>query len=212
MSYFANLKQKAKKDPKIVVLPELDFEKNSIIKEAIELVKEEGTAIPFGLTTEFIEESGKLDEFADAYPTRNKLSLKVRKRIVKKPVAFAAMMVKQGYAHGMVAGRYETSATVMTYINAIIGEEVGKIRSAIFFREPPEEYPVFNLIACADMVVNPDPDEEELYRIIVTSAETFEALTGKEPTIALLSYITGLPSSPQAQDQNIKKIIITQRI
>ena len=117
------------------------------------------------------------------------------------------MMVKHGYAHGMIAGRYETSATVLMYVKAIIGEEEGKIRSALFFREPPEDYPVFDLIACADMVANPNPSEEELYRIIVTSAETFRALTGREPTIALLSYITGSPQSTQAEDPNIKKII-----
>ena len=209
MSFFKEVKKKASKAPKIVVLPELGLDKDGIIKEAIEQVKDEGSAVPIGLTPELIEASGKLDEFTESYPTRNNMSIGAKKKIVKKPVVFAAMMVKQGYAHGMVAGRYETSATVMMYANAIIGEEKKKIKSAIFFRESPKEYPFFDLIACADMVSIPNPNEEELYRIIVTSAETFVALTGKEPTIALLSYITGLPRSSQADDPNIKKIIGT---
>ena len=209
MSFFKEIKQKASKTPKIVILPELGLDKNGVIKETIEQVKDEGTAVPIGLTPELIEASGKLDEFMEFFPARRNMSIGAIKKIVKKPLVFAAMMVKQGYAHSMVAGRIVTSATVMMYANAIIGEEQGKIRSAIFFREPPEDYPVFDLIACADMVANPNPNEEELYRIITTSAETFEALTGREPTIALLSYITGTPQSLQASDTNIQKITKT---
>lgn len=209
MNFFKEMKQKASKTPKIVILPELGLDKNGVIKETIEQVKDEGTAVPIGLTPELIEASGKLDEFMEFFPARRNMSIGAIKKIVKKPVVFAAMMVKQGYAHSMVAGRYGTSAKILMYANAIIGEEKKKIRSAIFFRESPKEYPIFDLIACADMVSIPNPNEEELYRIIVTSAETFVSLTGKEPTIALLSYITGSPRYTQADDPNIKKIIKT---
>lgn len=207
MNFFDELKQKARGNPKIIVFPELGLDKNGVIKEAMEQARKEGTAIPIGLTPELIEKSEKLDEFAEAYPSRKKISTDVRRRIIKKPIAFAAMMIKQGYAHGMIAGKYETSATVMMYVNALIGEENGKIGSAIFFREPPKEYPVFDLIACADMVANPNPNEVELCKIIITSAETFVALSGRNPTIALLSYISGTPQLAQVEDPNIQKII-----
>lgn len=120
MSFFKELKRKARENPKIVVFPELDLDQDDIMKDAMEQARKEGTAIPIGLTTGLIEESGKLDEFAKAFPSRKKLSTGVRRRIMKNPIAFAAMMVKQGYAHGMIAGRYETSAKVMMYVNAII--------------------------------------------------------------------------------------------
>jgi phosphate acetyltransferase len=207
MNFFENIKRQAREHPGIIVFPELGIDKDGVIQEAMEQVRKDGAAIPIGLTTEFIEKSEKVDEFAEAYPSEKKLSAEVRRKIIKKPVAFAAMMIRQGYAHGMIAGRYETSATVMMYARAIIGVAAGKIGSAIFFREPPGKYPVFDLIACADMVVNPDPDEEELCRIIVTSAETFAALTGENPTIALLSYISGSPQLAQEKDQNIQKIM-----
>lgn len=116
------------------------------------------------------------------------------------------MMVKLGYAHGMIAGRYTTSATVMIYVNAIIGEEQDRIRSSLFLRESPDDYPVFNLIGCSDIVANPNPTGEELYRIIVTSAETYESLTGKRPKIAVLSYLTGRPQTVQANYPEVRTI------
>ncbi len=211
MGFFENLKQKAKTDPKIVVLPELGSDKDSVIKEAIEIAQEEETAIPIGLTSEAIEDSGKFNEFVNAYAKLRDLNKGGAERTIKrlnKGAFFAAMMVRLGYAHAMVAGKYITSADVMMPVNAIIGEQESKIKSAIFFREPQQEYKCFNLAACADVVVNQNPDPEQLYKIIVTSAETFEILTGKEPRIALMSYITGEPQRAQlSRDLELKKIL-----
>ena len=207
MDFFKDMKEKASKDPKIVVLPELDKDEDGILRKAMEIVKDEGTAIPIGLTLGSIENSGKLEEFAEAYEAKGNMTIGAKVRFVRKPLAFSALMVKLGYAHGMVTGKYTDSATVMAYVNHIIGEEEGKIRSATFFRETPKNYNIFDLVAISDMVANPNPTAEELYRIIVTSAETFEALTDKKPKIALLSYVTGFPKEAQfVKDPELKKI------
>ena len=207
MGFFSEMKSKAAEDPKIIVMPELALDNEGIVNEAIEIVKDEGTAIPIGLTKELIRDSGLLDEFVEHYTAATKLPDAAKRVILKRPVPFAAMMVKRGYAHGMIAGRFATSASVMIYVNAIIGEEDEKIRSSLFFREPPEGYPVFDLIGIADMVANPNPTTEELYRIIVTSAETFQDLTGRPPKIAVLSYLTGKPQSVQADFPEVKTIM-----
>lgn len=203
MTFFKRLKERASKDPKTVVLPEYHIDTEGVISEAIDIAG--NTAIPVKLTLEMMRD--KIDEFADYYAAniRDANVAVAKKLLIKQPVAFAAMMLKLGYAHAMVAGRYKKSCDIMRFVKPIIDEEEGKIGSAIFYKEPPPGYPVFDFIACADMVVNADPDAEQLYRIIITSADSFETLTGKQPSIALLSYVTGGAQSVQT-DPELKKI------
>ena len=197
MTFIEMLKQKAKQNPKIVVLPESDADTDGVIGEASARVEADGTARLIRLTGQMMQECGKLDELAESYAAMRGKGKNLGLRAMQNPIAFGCMMVKCGYAHGMVAGRYSKSGDVMKFANAIIGEQPGRISSVIFFREPPETYPVFKLLACADMVVHESPTAEEICRIIVTSAETFESFTGVEPRIALLSYVTGEPTSIQ---------------
>jgi phosphate acetyltransferase len=221
MGFFDGLKQQARKDPKIVVLPELGKDKDGVMKEAIAIAKREGTAIPIGLTPELIEKTAKLAEFTEAFATARGYAkgtdaeskakgVRMAERVVKRlPVEFyyAAMMIECGYAHGVVGGRYTTSADVALTAKLCIGEQEGQIVSSTFFREPLEGYPLFKLLACADMVVNQSPTAEQLVKIIVTSATTFETLAGREPKIALLSYITGKAQAVQMTgDPELKKI------
>ena len=207
MSFFDELRNRARQDPKLVVLPECDADTEGVIRKAAEIAAAQGTAKPILLTRQMIQESGKVDEFAEAYAARRGKSVALGRRLVQDPIPFGVMMVKQGYAHGMVAGRYAKSGEVMKFANAFIGEEEGRISSGLFFKEAPAGYPVFKLIACADMVVNENPDAEQLYRIILTSAETFRDLTGIEPKIALISYLTGSANQTQINTPETKKIV-----
>ena len=221
MGFFDALKQQARKDPKIVVLPELGKDKDGVMQEAMAIAKREGTAIPIGLTPELVEKTGKLAEFTEAFAAARGYAkgtdaeskakgVRMAERVVKRlPVEFyyAAMMIECGYAHGVVGGRYTTSADVALTAKLCIGEQEGQIVSSTFFREAPEGYPLFKLLACADMVVNQSPTAEQLVKIIVTSATTFETLSGREPKIALLSYITGKAQAVQMTgDPELKKI------
>jgi len=208
MRFVETLKHKAGQDPKIIVLPECDADTDGVIREASERVEADGTARLVKLTAEMMQNCGKMDELAESYAAMRGKGKNLGMRAMQNPVAFGCMMVKSGYAHGMVAGRYSKSGDVMKFANAIIGEQPGRISSAIFFREPPEDYPVFDLLACADMVVHENPNAEELCRIIVTSAETFENLTGREPRVAILSYVTGEPTAIQLKaDPDMQKIV-----
>lgn len=223
MGFFEKLKDKARKAPRVVVLPEVAVDKDGVIKEAITQVKAEGTAIPIGLTPEIVADSGKRNEFVEAYAFRKgygdglaagaadkERGLKIAERVLRRlpaEVFFADMMVELGYAHGVVAGRYITSADIAMTAKLLIGDQEGEIISSIFFRQPPEGYPLFDLIAIADMVANQCPNAEELCKIIVTSAKTFEDLTGIEPKIAILSYITGKAQGVQiTRDPELAKI------
>jgi len=207
MGFFDDLKKKAQRDPKVVVLPEIDTDSGGVVREAIAKVRADGTAKPIALTKQLVQESGKMEEFAEAYAAQRGKGVNLGRKVMQDIIPFAVMMVKRGYAHGMVAGRYAKSGEVMKFANAIIGEEPGRISSGLFFREPPAGYPVFRLIACADMVVNENPNAEQLCRIIFTSAETFRDLAGIEPKIALISYITGQPDQVQINTPETKKIV-----
>jgi phosphate acetyltransferase len=198
MGFFDQLHERASTDPKIVALPELPVERDKVgdgpMAEAAQRAIDNGEAKIIPVSREMIQDSGKIEEFAERYREvrgllKNKRAM-VRK-LVSKPNVFAVGMVRLGYAHGMVSGKYTQSYNVMAAVNALMEHEEGKIASTLFFCEPPDDYPVFRLLAVADVVVNPYPDAEQIASIAETSCETFKALTGLEPRAAILSYSTG---------------------
>jgi phosphate acetyltransferase len=111
------------------------------------------------------------------------------------------MMVRLGYAHGMVCGKYTSSFTVMAAVRALIPPEPGQFPSSLFLLEAPEGYTVFSVMGIADVVINTDPAAEELASIVVTSCETFQALTGLAARAAILSYSTGTSGSGPLVDR-----------
>jgi len=196
--FFDHLYERAKKSPKIVVLPELAIEREKVsdgpMARAAARAEKDGVARIIPITAEMIARSGKLDEFVARYLEVRGLPKKqagMVRRLVSKPTVFAVGMVRLGYAHGMVSGKYTQSYNVMAAVNALMEHEPGKIASTLFFCEPPPSYPVFRLLGVADVVVNPFPDAEQIASIAETSCETFQALTGLEPRVAILSYSTG---------------------
>ena len=208
MAFFKQLHERARTAPKIVVLPELPVEREKAgdgpMARAARRAEEDGVARIVPLSREMINESGKLDEFADRYMAVRGLSKDRRKmtvRLVSKPNIFAVGMVGLGYAHGMISGKYTQSYNVMAAINALIEREPGRIPSTLFFCEPPAGYPVFQLLAVADVVVNPFPSAEELASIAETSCETFKMLSGIEPRAAILSYSTGTSGRGELVDR-----------
>ncbi len=198
MGFFSQLHERARRAPKIVVMPELSIEQakhpGGPITRAAERSRADGIAKIVPLSREMIGESGKLDEFAERYCEIRRMPKSRRgmaRQLFTKPEAFALAMVRFGYAHGMIAGKYTASFTVMALVRALIAPEPGRIVSAVFFCEPPDDYPVFRLLAVADVVANASPTAEELASIAETTCETFHNLSGIEPRAAILSYSTG---------------------
>jgi len=198
MVFFEQLHERARKSPKLVVLPELPMERVRLLDgpmaRAAARAERDGAARIVPLSAEMIADSGKLDEFVDRYMDVRGLGKDRRpmvERLVSKPNIFAVGMVRLGYAHGMISGKYTQSYNVMAAVNALMEREPGRIPSTLFFCEPPEDYPVFRLLSVADVVVNPFPDAEQIASIIETSCETFQTLSGLEPRAAVLSYSTG---------------------
>ncbi len=199
MGFFSQLHERARRSPKIVVLPELPIEREKLQEDgpmarAARRAELDGIAKIVPLSQEMIEASGKIEEFAEHYRQVRGLPESQHgmiARLVSKPTVFSVAMVRLGYAHGMISGKYTQSFNVMAAVNALIPRDSGRIASTLFFCEPPDDYPVFRLLTVADVVVNILPDAEQIASIIETSCETFKSLSGLDPRVAVLSYSTG---------------------
>ncbi|MEM7523381.1 MAG: phosphate acyltransferase [Pseudomonadota bacterium] len=111
---------------------------------------------------------------------------------IASPLAFAAMMVRLGDAEGTVGGAVATTADTVRAALQIIGRASGVKTVSSFFlmgvdaaRHGRDGTVVF---ADCGLVVAPNPDE--LSEIAISSADSYRALTGETPQIAMLSFST----------------------
>lgn len=111
---------------------------------------------------------------------------------MKNPLFFAAMMIKDGKADGMVAGAISTTGDTLRPGLQIIKMAPGiSVVSSCFIMEVPNKaYGDDGLLVFADCAVNPCPTAEQLAAIVVSSAATGKALCGIDPRVAMLSFST----------------------
>lgn len=105
---------------------------------------------------------------------------------------FACMMLKQGEADGIVSGAVNSTAqTLSPALRIIKTAPDAKLVSAFFIMQVPNsEYGEDGLFAFGDSGMVEDPNVEQLSEIAIQTAESFEALSGHEAKVAMLSYST----------------------
>lgn len=110
--------------------------------------------------------------------------------IRKDYVTFAAMLVRRGLANGFVAGASHTTPDVIrAALRCVqIDKKIGVIAGAFIMEVPSSPYGENGVFLFADCGVNPEPNARQLAGIAVLSANLFKQLVGATPRVAFLSY------------------------
>ena len=133
-------------------------------------------------------ESGALDTYAALYlEGRPKANERVAKRLLAKPLFYAAMTVKAGDADAMVAGASQPTARVIEAGLLSVGLADGIATPSSFFIMVPKDG---TPLVFADCAVNVEPDADALADIAIASAASAERLLGTPARVAMLSFST----------------------
>lgn len=124
---------------------------------------------------------------------------------------FAAAMVCAGDAHGYVSGggnprgyNHNTGSKIKPALQLFKTAPGIRIASAYFIMQMPcREWGFNGALFYADCGLNINPTADQLADIAVTTAKTFQALTGSEPRVGMISAST----KGSAKDPIIDKVI-----
>ena len=107
---------------------------------------------------------------------------------LRDPLWFAAAMVKARRADVCIAGNISSTAAVLRAGLKVIGLQPGvKTLSSLFLMLPPEGE---RILGFADCSVVPQPTAAQLADIAISSAQSWQAITGQPARVAMLSFST----------------------
>jgi len=225
MSFIEEVKNRARKELKTIILPEATDVR---ILKATEKVTKEGYAkiVLIGNEDEIISiakqnqidiegveiinpnTSSKKQEYSNTlYELRkNKgMTLEEAEKLVQDPVYYGMLMLKLDEADGLVSGAiHSTSDTLRPALQILKTAPGTKLVSAFFIMVVPDcKYGENGTFIFADSGLNESPDSEALSEIAISSSKSFEELVGKTPKVAMLSYST----YGSAKSEHTQKVI-----
>ena len=136
------------------------------------------------------------------------VTLEEAEQAVKDPLYFGNLLVKSGYAHGSVAGATNTTSHTVAAAIRCIGVKPGfNIVSSFFLMvHPNKSFGENGAMIYSDCGVVVDPTSTELAEIAIASAESFKALVGSDPKVAMLSFSTKGSAKHKAVDKVIEAL------
>ena len=214
MSFIEDIKERARKDIKTILLPEAEelrtleatrmvldekFAKVILIgnkEKVLKKAKENDIDIS---DVEIIDptNSSKYDEYVDLLYNLRKhkgMTIEKAKELVKDSTYFGMLMLKDenSIADGLVSGAvHSTSDTLRPALQILRTAPGTKLVSAFFVMVVPNcSYGDSGTFIFGDSGLNENPTEDELSEIAISSSKSFKKLVGKEPKVAMLSYST----------------------
>jgi len=212
----------ARRDPQRIVYPEGEHER--VIRAAVR-VADEGIALPIllgrkeriqrtaaslGIDLSRVqlidpeEDEARLERYAaELYRRRQRkgVTLPEARERVRLPIYFAAMMVAEGDAAGLVAGEDSSYPETIRPALEVIGVAPNVRHVAGLYMMILQH----DLMFFADTTVNIEPDAETLAEIALLSAGFVQRL-GIEPRMALLSY-SNFGSSRGPQSNKVREAV-----
>ncbi len=185
--------------PKRIVFPEGDDER--VIAAARRLAQEK-LAVPVlltsrvepGIETVDPERSPSAAEYAEFYAERRPghMTEAETRRIARRPLYFAALMVASGDADGTVGGASNpTAETARAALHAIgLAPDVRTLSSFFILALPNRELGHRGLFVLADCAIVVEPTSDQLADIALAAAHSTETLLETAPVVALLSFST----------------------
>ena len=211
MNFIDTLIERAKKNKKTIVLPE---SMDRRILEATDKILKNNIAniILIGSNKDIEENSEGLDlskakiinpitnpqteQLAKKlYELRKEKGLtleEAHKLLLTDYMYYACMLVKEGYADGVVSGACHSSSNTLRPALQIIKTAPGvELVSAFFLMVVPDcKYGYNGTFVFADCGLEQNPTPEKLADIAYSSSKSFELLTGEKAIVALLSHST----------------------
>ena len=224
MNFIHYIKERAKKEKKKIILPEtMDIR---VIEAADKILKENiADLILIGKEQDIVRISKGYDiskatiidpfssdltetliqEFINLRKHKGMTYEDAKKLLLEDYMYYACMLVKMGYANGVVSGAcHSSSNTLRPALQIIKAAPNSSFVSAFFLMFVPDcKYGENGVFLFADAGLKQNPCSEELAVISGTSADSFQFLVGKEPRVALLSHST----KGSAQHEDVDKVV-----
>lgn len=232
MSFIEEIKIRAKRDKKTIVLPEsMD---RRVLEAADTILKEDiANLIIIGNKEEISKEAQGLDiskavvidpwqaemteelinELVNLRKHKGMTYDEAKKLLLEDYMYYACMLVKTKRADGVVSGACHSSSNTLRPALQIIKTKPGvELVSAFFLMIVPEcDYGEKGTFIFADAGLEQNPTPERLAAIAASSAETFKMLIQKEPLVAMLSHSTMGSAKHADVDKVVEAVNIAKR-
>ena len=223
------IKERARANKKTIVLPETEDRRTleateTILKEGLanvvlvgseEVVKKnsEGLDITGAVVIDPAtsdKTAGYVAKLVELRQAKGMTEDQAKEILLNQYLYYGVMMVKMGDADGMVSGACHSTADTLRPSLQILKTKPGvKLVSSFFLMEVPDcELGANGTFVFADSGLNQNPNSEELAAIAISSAESFELLTGEEAVVAMLSHST----MGSAKHADVDKVVEATKI